>query len=57
MLPVQAHTEQYEHVLFEHSYIVQTNHNVIEDEKGETPAMREKLTTKIWSWKDVFKWD
>ena len=34
--------------------IVQTNHNVIEDEKGETPAMRERLTTKIWGWKDVF---
>lgn len=33
----------------------QLNHNVIEAEKGETPAMREGLTTKMWSWNDVFE--
>lgn len=32
----------------------QLNHNVIEAEKGETPAMREGLTTKKWNWNDIF---
>jgi len=35
-------------------YITQTNHNFVEAENGETPAMREKLTNKIWSWNDIF---
>lgn len=32
----------------------QLNHNVIEAVKGETPAMREGLTTKIWDWNEIF---
>lgn len=35
-------------------HITQTNHNFIETIRGETPAMKEKLTHKIWSWNDVF---
>lgn len=35
-------------------HITQTNHNFVEAENGETPAMREKLTNKIWSWSDIF---
>ncbi len=34
-------------------YITQTNHNFIEADCGVTPAMREKLTNKIWSWSDI----
>src|SRR3989338_2935688 len=33
-------------------HIMQTNHNFIEAENGETPAMRECLTHKVWSWND-----
>jgi len=35
-------------------HVTQTNHNCIEAENNETPAMREKLTDKVWSWNDVF---
>ena len=35
-------------------HVTQTNHNFIEAENNETPAMRESLTNKIWSWNDVF---
>ena len=35
-------------------HVWQLNHNVIEAKNGETPAMRERLTTKIWGWDDVF---
>jgi len=35
-------------------HIMQTNHNFIEAEKGETPAIREGLTQKVWSWNDIF---
>ena len=35
-------------------HIMQTNHNFIEAENGETPAMREGLTHKVWSWNDIF---
>ncbi|GEM_PF-3841584 len=35
-------------------HITQTNHNFIESVNGETPAMREGITKKIWSWNDVF---
>lgn len=32
----------------------QLNHNFIEAENGETPAMKERMATKIWGWNDVF---
>ena len=35
-------------------HITQTNHNFIESKNGKTPAMKENLTKKIWSWNDVF---
>jgi len=35
-------------------HITQTNHNLIEEKNGETPAIKEGLTNKIWSWNDVF---
>ncbi len=35
-------------------HITQTNHNLIDARNGETPAMKEGLTDKIWSWNDVF---
>ena len=35
-------------------HIIQTNHNFIEAKKGETPAMKERLMTKILTWDDVF---
>lgn len=35
-------------------HITQTNHNFVEAENGETPAMKEGLTSKVWSWKDIF---
>ena len=35
-------------------HITQTNHNFIEFVNGITPAMKENLTKKIWSWNDVF---
>jgi len=35
-------------------HIIQTNHNLIETKGGETPAMKERLTDKSWSWNDVF---
>ena len=35
-------------------HITQTNHNFIESVKRKTPAMKEGLTKKIWSWNDVF---
>ena len=34
--------------------ITQTNNNFIEAKNGKTPAMKEGLTKKIWSWNDVF---
>lgn len=35
-------------------HITQTNHNCIESEYNETPAIREGLTNKILSWNDIF---
>ena len=35
-------------------HITQTNHNFVEADCGITPAMKEHLTKKIWSWNDVF---
>lgn len=35
-------------------HITQANHNLIEAKNGETPAMKEGLTDKIWSWNDIF---
>ena len=35
-------------------HITQTNHNFIESVGRKTPAMKEGLTKKIWSWNDVF---
>jgi hypothetical protein len=35
-------------------HIIQTNHNFIEAENGETPAMKEKLISKIMTWNDIF---
>ena len=35
-------------------HITQTNHNLIETKNGETPAMKEGITDKIWSWNHVF---
>ena len=35
-------------------HITQTNHNFIESVNGITPAMKEGLTSKVWSWNDVF---
>jgi hypothetical protein len=34
--------------------ITQTNHNFIEANKGKTPAIKEGLTKKIWTWNDIF---
>lgn len=34
--------------------ITQTNHNFIEARKRKTPAMREGLTRRIFTWNDVF---
>lgn len=34
-------------------HIMQTNHNFVEAENGETPAIRESLTGKVWSWNDI----
>ena len=35
-------------------HITQTNHNFIEVKSGETPAMKEGLTDKAWSWNEIF---
>lgn len=35
-------------------HIMQTNHNFVESENGETPAIRESLTDKVWTWNDIF---
>ena len=35
-------------------HITQTNYNFIEAKSGETPAMKEGLTNKLWTWKDIF---
>ena len=35
-------------------YIIQANHNLIEAKNGETPAMRERLTSKVWTWNNIF---
>lgn len=35
-------------------HIMQTNHNFVESENGETPAIRENLTDKVWTWNDIF---
>ena len=35
-------------------HITQTNYNFIEAENGETPAIKESLTDRIWSWNDIF---
>lgn len=35
--------------------IFSIQHNFIEKKKGETPAMKEKLTNKVWTWNDFFK--
>jgi hypothetical protein len=34
--------------------ITQTNHNFIETKDGGTPALKEKLTNKVWTWNDIF---
>lgn len=34
--------------------IFSIQHNFIEKKKGETPAMKEGLTNKIWTWNDFF---
>lgn len=34
-------------------HITQTSHNFIEAKKQKTPAMKEKLTDKIWTWNNV----
>jgi len=34
--------------------IFSIQHNFIEKKKGETPAMREGLTSKPWTWNDFF---
>lgn len=35
-------------------HIIQANHNLIEAKNGETPAVKEGLTDKVWSWNDIF---
>ena len=35
-------------------HITQTNHNFVEHKSGQTPAMKEGLTRKIWTWNDIF---
>ncbi len=35
-------------------HITQTNHNFIEAKKQKTPAMREGLTKRIFTWNDIF---
>ena len=35
-------------------HITQANHNLIESKNGETPAMKERVTDKIWSWNNIF---
>jgi hypothetical protein len=35
-------------------HITQTNHNFVEHKNRQTPAMKEGLTRKIWTWNDVF---
>jgi hypothetical protein len=34
-------------------HITQTNHNLIDARNGETPAMKERLTDRIWSWNNI----
>ena len=34
-------------------HITQTNHNFIEAKSKETPAIKEKITKKIWTWNKV----
>jgi len=35
-------------------HIMQTYHNLIEVKGGSTPAIKERLTKKIWIWHDIF---
>ena len=35
-------------------HITQTNHNFVESENGETPAIREGLADKVMTWNDIF---
>ena len=35
-------------------YITQTNHNFVESVNSMTPAIKEGLTKKVWSWNDIF---
>jgi len=35
-------------------HVTQTNYNFIEAENGETPAIKEGLTDKVWEWNDIF---
>ena len=34
--------------------IYQAYHNLVDARKGETPCMREGLTSKVWSWSELF---
>ena len=34
-------------------HITQANHNLIEHKHGETPAIKEGLTDKVWTWNDI----
>ncbi len=35
-------------------HVTQTNHNFIEAENDETPAIRGGLTDKVWTWNNIF---